>query len=96
MRIYFMHSFCDVEALHDFSFRQNLFNIKGMQSFVHFNYSIFSRNLSITIIEKEMNYYRYRTSCLEGRFFTCHGNSPSSSWSIPFFTVERKGEKREK
>ena len=91
MRIYFMHIFCDVEALHYFSFRQNLFNIKGMQSFVNFNYSIFSRNLSITIIEKEMNYYRYHTSCLEGPFFTCHGNLPSSSWSIPFFTVKRKG-----
>ena len=32
----------------------------------------------------------------EGRFFTCQGNSASSCWSMPFFTVERKGEKREK
>ena len=41
-------------------------------------------------------YKRYRTSCLEGRFFTCQGNSASSCWSILFFTVQRKGEKREK
>ena len=34
-------------------------------------------------------------SWLGGRFFTCHGNSTLSCWSIPFFTVERKGEKRE-
>ena len=40
----------------------------------------------------------YRTSCFEGRFFTCQRNSASSCWSIPFFTVERKSEleKREK
>ena len=44
-----------------------------------------------------MSYYkRYRTSCLKGRFFTCQGNSASSCWSILFFTVERKGYKREK
>ena len=29
-------------------------------------------------------------------FFTCQGNSASSCWSILFFTVERKGKKREK
>ena len=37
------------------------------------------------------------TSWLTGAFdLTCQGNSASSCWSIPFFTVERKSEKREK
>ena len=58
--------------------------------------SRFSRNSSIAILAKEMSYLRYRTSYLEQRFLTCQGNSGSSCWSIPFFTVERKGEKREK
>ena len=44
-----------------------------------------------------MSYYkRYRTSCLQGRFFTRQGNSAASCWSILFFTVESKGEKRER
>ena len=85
-----------------FFFDSTSFNVQEMQNFAQFNYStaegdslfgvlIFAK-FEFAIIEKEMSYYkRYRTSCLEGRFFTCEGNSASSCWSILFFTVERKG-----
>ena len=93
--------FFDVEALHDFFiFDRTSFNIKGMQSLAQFNYSTAQGDslFGVSIFAKfEYCDYRERNGLLKvSHLMTPFPLSRKLGFVMLVFTVERKGEKREK